>query len=49
MNLFYLGNLFRTSNLKRTILIDSNGNNNLNIKKNLLNIEINDDIKKKNK
>ena len=47
MNLFYLGNLFRTSNLKRTILIDSNGNNNLNIKKNLLNIEINDDIKKK--
>jgi len=44
MNLFYLGNLFRTSNLKRTILIDSNGNNNLNIKKNLLNIEINDDI-----
>ena len=46
MNLFYLGNLFRTSNLKRTILIDSNGNNNLNIKKNLLNTENNNDIKK---
>ncbi len=39
MNLYYLGNLFRTSNLKRTIIIDGNGNNNLNMNKNILNLD----------
>ena len=39
MNLYYLGNLFRTSNLKRTIVIDENGNNNLNMKKEFLDYE----------
>ena len=35
MQLKYLGNLFRTSNLKKTIIIDGDGNNNLNINKDL--------------
>ena len=35
MKLRYLGNLFRTSNLKKTIIIDSDGNNNLNLNKNI--------------
>ena len=35
MHLKYLGNLFRTSNLKKTIIIDGDGNNNLNINKDL--------------
>ena len=35
MHLKYLGNLFRTSNLKKTIIIDDDGNNNLNINKDL--------------
>ena len=34
-NLRYLGNLFRKSNLKRTIIIDNEGNNNLNLNKNI--------------
>ena len=34
-NLRYLGNLFRQSNLKRTIIIDNEGNNNLNLNKNI--------------
>ena len=42
MNLYYLGNLFRTSNLKKTIVIDGNGNNNLNLKKEFLNLEGNE-------
>ena len=42
MNLCYLGNLFRTSNLKKTIVIDGNGNNNLNLKKEFLNLEGNE-------
>ena len=35
MKLRYLGNLFRTSNLKKTIIIDVDGNNNLNLNKDL--------------
>ena len=31
----HLGNLFRSSNLKRTIIIDGEGNNNLNLNVNL--------------
>ena len=34
-NLRYLGNLFRKSNLKKTIIIDNEGNNNLNLNKNI--------------
>ena len=34
-NLRHLGNLFRKSNLKKTIIIDNEGNNNLNLNKNL--------------
>ena len=37
----YLGNLFRTSNLKKTIIIDGDGNNNLNINKDLFAVNIN--------
>ncbi len=34
-NLRHLGNLFRKSDLKKTIIIDNEGNNNLNLNKNL--------------
>ena len=34
MKLKHLGNIFRTSNLKKTIIIDCDGNNNLNLNKN---------------
>ena len=34
-HLRYLGNLFRKSNLKKTIIIDNEGNNNLNLNKNI--------------
>ncbi len=34
-NLRHLGNLFRESDLKKTIIIDNEGNNNLNLNKNL--------------
>ena len=37
----HLGNLFRMSNLKRTIIIDNEGNNNLNLNLNLLGKESN--------
>lgn len=47
----YLGNLFRTSNLKKTIIIDGDGNNNLNINKDLFAVNINnkEEQKVKNK
>ena len=47
MNLYYLGNLFRTSNLKKTIVIDEYGNNNLNMRKEFLNLEYKNNNKKK--
>ena len=34
-NLRHLGNLFRKSDLKKTIIIDNEGNNNLNLNKNI--------------
>ena len=47
MNLYYLGNLFRTSNLKKTIVIDEYGNNNLNMRKEFFNLESENNNKKK--